>query len=505
MLKNKKTFYEVFSSFSAENPYELSHKLIGSLTHTCKYFGSLVSLAYTEIANEMFDAVIDSNSNQRIRDNMRYLVTILDKYIESTEGKNLEHPTISEEQAVWMVIYEKTALLSEKITNIVNHIPESQSSFKILAAKHLIHLNRHFSESTVRYRRNAIMKFENVYEKPVLDICENELKVIFETMPEYLKNHYKAIVNDLFPCQHKKTNLSSEQHDKDSISIFAYEQPASGQDTTLQELYEIWIREFSHLFSQKKLGTLKTGWKVLKPLWNSSIRSINILEIQDLISGLPSSTQQATKQMFKKLEHLANGMDIIDTENANNIVVDEYTNYRKRSILEDQDIQNLKLHKGKWYVDITLVLYYTGLRASELCMLKKTDVNLELMTLTGGSKTRWGIHRVIPIHKEIEPIIRKWVAEEDSEWLICKKAGKQFSPYDVEEAVKMATSAYCSKPHIPHECRHTFYTKLQQGDKNSASCISKLMGHSPFALPVGVRVYSHPSPDMLRNAINSLQ
>ena len=505
MNENRITFYDLFNSFSSENPYGLSHKLLRSLAVVCKKFNALVNLPYKEIANEMFDTIVESNTSQITKDNMRYLTTILDKYLESLEDIKIVHHTITQDQAVWMVIYEKASLSCEKITNIVNNISESQPSFKVLAAKHLISLNKHFAEDTVRYRRNAIMKSENVFEKAIPDIQEDELKQIADSLPNHLKKPFKATINELFPYKHLKTGLNSEQPKQDSISSHAYDQPASGQDTTLQELYDVWLKEFSNLFSPAKVGSLKTGWKVLKPFWNRSIRSINILEIQDIISGLPTSTQQSAKQMFKKLEHLANGMDIIDDEKANMIVVDEFSRTNQRSILEDRDIENLKLHKGEWFVDITLVLYYTGFRAGELCLLKKTDVNLDLMTLSGGCKTRWGVHRIIPIHKEIESIIRAWLNEEDSEWLICKKNGSQFSRFSIEEAVKMATSAYCEKPHIPHECRHTFYTKLQKSNINASSCISKLMGHSPFALPVGEGVYSHPSPDMLRNAINSLQ
>ena len=89
--------------------------------------------------------------------------------------------------------------------------------------------------------------------------------------------------------------------------------------------------------------------------------------------------------------------------------------------------------------------------------------------------------------------------------LIAHEDGSPFSNRDVEHAVKMATAAYCSQSHIPHECRHTFYTNLQRNGENSAACVARLAGHNPYPLPVDVRVYAHPTPDQLRVAINSLK
>lgn len=98
--------------------------------------------------------------------------------------------------------------------------------------------------------------------------------------------------------------------------------------------------------------------------------------------------------------------------------------HQERTPLGDSDIDSLWQHQGEWYVDITLVLYYTGFRAGELAKLKKTGVDLHRMEITGGSKTQFGVHRVIPIHRKIEPIIRKWMSEEPGVYLIPQESGK---------------------------------------------------------------------------------
>ena len=52
--------------------------------------------------------------------------------------------------------------------------------------------------------------------------------------------------------------------------------------------------------------------------------------------------------------------------------------------------------------------------------------------------------------------------------------------------------------HTPHECRHTFETRLDNAGANR-KCIDIMMGHK--SRDVGNRVYNHKTLDELRIAI----
>lgn len=274
-------------------------------------------------------------------------------------------------------------------------------------------------------------------------------------------------------------------------------------DATLSDIHKIWLQQCAPMLSDNSNHKFNTGWNVLKPLWNRTFRSIRMSEIQELLLRIPATTQRSTKELFIKLEKIAYSLDIIDKCRAHMLQRDEII-LQPRIPLSEDDIANLWAHHGEWYVDITLVLYYTGFRANELAKLKKADVNLQRLEITGGSKTQFGVNRIIPIHFKIEPIIRKWLSEEPGQYLIPQESGERFSNRNIEHAVKMATAAYCSLPHIPHECRHTFYTTLQRNKKISDACVARLAGHNPKPLSVDVRVYSRPTPEQLRAAISTL-
>lgn len=53
--------------------------------------------------------------------------------------------------------------------------------------------------------------------------------------------------------------------------------------------------------------------------------------------------------------------------------------------------------------------------------------------------------------------------------------------------------------HTPHECRHTFRSRLDSAGANKV-CIDLMMGHK--SKEVGERVYTHKTIDELKEALN---
>lgn len=52
--------------------------------------------------------------------------------------------------------------------------------------------------------------------------------------------------------------------------------------------------------------------------------------------------------------------------------------------------------------------------------------------------------------------------------------------------------------HTPHECRHTFRSRLDTAGANSV-CIDRIMGHASKG--TGERIYTHKTIQELKNAI----
>ena len=63
------------------------------------------------------------------------------------------------------------------------------------------------------------------------------------------------------------------------------------------------------------------------------------------------------------------------------------------------------------WVDSILFLLYSGFRISEMLDLETAKVNLETGTITGGTKTKAGKDRVVPIHSKVRHIVERRMKE----------------------------------------------------------------------------------------------
>jgi len=124
---------------------------------------------------------------------------------------------------------------------------------------------------------------------------------------------------------------------------------------------------------------------------------------------------------------------------------------------------------------------------------------LEQGTIQGGAKTRAGKDRVVPIHSRILPIIQKRVSS-GGEYLFGDNGNKvsttQYYKYwnEIMQTLNIK--------HTPHECRHTFRSRLDSAGANKR-CIDLIMGHK--SKDVGERVYTHKTVQELKDAIELLE
>lgn len=115
--------------------------------------------------------------------------------------------------------------------------------------------------------------------------------------------------------------------------------------------------------------------------------------------------------------------------------------------------------------------------------------------MKGGTKTKAGKNRIVPIHPKIRPLIERRLAEGGPQLIsyngkICNQTQYRIFWADIMKALKMN--------HTPHECRHTFETKLDSAGANR-KCIDLLMGH--VSKDTGNRVYNHKTLDELKATV----
>jgi integrase/recombinase XerD len=143
-------------------------------------------------------------------------------------------------------------------------------------------------------------------------------------------------------------------------------------------------------------------------------------------------------------------------------------------------------------------MYACGLRVSEVCDLRISDVELDagILTCKGkGSKTR-----KVPVGKSaVEWLksylpIRRGKENIDVQNLFVSKHGKPISRQDVFHVVKECGEKIGRDDASPHTLRHTFATHLVQNSADIRS-VQQMLGHADIST---TQIYTHITDNQLR-------
>lgn len=232
------------------------------------------------------------------------------------------------------------------------------------------------------------------------------------------------------------------------------------------------ITEYIHYLNKKysKHKTIKRKIASIKAFYA-------YLEYEEIIEFSPFRkirTQIKEPQMLPR---------IISKEDLNEIFKSLFTNLTSacteyEKVLAIRNIAAIEL------------LFSTGIRISELCHIKKDDINLEERTLKifgKGSKERMiyiGNDGVIKILKKY----LKMKKEENSEYFFTNKSHSQLSEQSVRILLKNMEEQLALSQHItPHMFRHTFATTLLEKDVD-IKYIQNILGHSSIST---TQIYTH--------------
>lgn len=269
-----------------------------------------------------------------------------------------------------------------------------------------------------------------------------------------------------------------------------------GEKITFALLYEKWVEKKLYKMGKSTQTSLKSAYKHAKPLWNMKYKEIKSFHMQDIIDncGYGYSTQWAIKNLFGHLDKFALEIDIINKSYAQLTTAESIPETNKKPFT-DEEIAQLWRCKNEPWVDSILIFLYTGLRLSELLSLETAKVDLSAKTIKGGTKTKAGKNRIVPIHSRIYDLINNRVKR--GEKYLFTYNSKKITPSIYYGFWKTIMDSQ-NMTHTPHECRHTFRSKLDSAGANK-KCIDMMMGHK--SKDVGERVYTHKTIDQLKEAI----
>ena len=131
------------------------------------------------------------------------------------------------------------------------------------------------------------------------------------------------------------------------------------------------------------------------------------------------------------------------------------------------------------------VLYYTGVRLSEIINLQWRDIDLDRniihLKTTKGSK-----ERIIFLHPKIKEFMLYF--EDRMDTVFTSTIGKKYNKRTVQLIVRNAAKkAGIKKKVTPHTLRHSFATHLLESGANIRS-IQQLLGHKDLKT---TQIYTH--------------
>jgi site-specific recombinase XerD len=146
------------------------------------------------------------------------------------------------------------------------------------------------------------------------------------------------------------------------------------------------------------------------------------------------------------------------------------------------------------------LLYGCGLRASEACGLRTTDVNADegFVRVTG----KGGKERIVPLGGAAADALGRYLRDgrprlgPAADRVFVSVRGRPLGPTDVRRALRRELAAAGLAQRSPHALRHTFATHLLEHGADLRS-IQQLLGHASVGT---TQVYTHVSVRHLRAA-----
>lgn len=263
---------------------------------------------------------------------------------------------------------------------------------------------------------------------------------------------------------------------------------------TFQELYELWLEKRAVKLGDSNRSSLKSAYKHCSKLKKLKYKQIKSYQMQDCIDscGCGYSTQGAIKNLFGHLDRFAMELDII-SKCCSDLLTSEPIPETSKEIFTDEEVSRLWENQNFPWADSVLFFLYTGFRISEMIELKVSTIDFEVGTMQGGKKTAAGKNRLVPIHSKIHSIVQKRVEQSKSGYLF-EYNGKKLNQTQYR-ALWAEIMGKLEMQHTPHECRHTFRSRLDSAGANKV-CIDRIMGHKSKG--TGERVYTHKNIEELK-------
>lgn len=266
------------------------------------------------------------------------------------------------------------------------------------------------------------------------------------------------------------------------------------------DLYRRWIDRHAERVSHSTILCYQSAVKYFEAILLYPFAAITTQIWQECVDACPhgTRTRENMKALATSLYKYAHELGIVCEDYAQHIYIKREAPAEKRAFTRDELEKLFAAAREVPFVDVILILCYTGFRINELLSMERSAFDPEALTLRGGSKTTAGKNRIVPVSQKILPFVMAYYLE-DGPALICEN-GKPITPRRWQDLSKRALAAVDVRPLTAHECRHTFASLMKDVDAPTTDK-KRLIGHTSDAM---LEHYTHAQLDDLRSIIDRL-
>lgn len=294
----------------------------------------------------------------------------------------------------------------------------------------------------------------------------------------------------------------------------------NAEKITFAEVYAKWSdRKFEEI-SQSNVNGYKAAYNLCKPIYNTKFAELKLVHLQGIVdnSGKNYPTRKKLKILFNQLFDYATMNDIIsrDRHIVEYVDIGKEEKSTKHYRFTGAEIDALwRWADGNEYVQVILMLIYSGVRPGELFDVKCSSVDLEAKCFTIVKGKNANAARKVPIHNKTLPFFEHWI-NKGREYLITNLSGGKFR-FDTNHAsyidsfwtpvlkdigiLEYTNESGAVSKHLPDDTRHTFTTMWKE-KKLDEAMRRKIQGHSGKG--IGEIVYTHFEFEMLKDELNKL-
>lgn len=266
---------------------------------------------------------------------------------------------------------------------------------------------------------------------------------------------------------------------------------------TFAEVFADWSEKHSENVVKGTMKVYQGAFKKLVSIHGLSLPSIRTAHVQHLLDRETHATAKVMKLIVGIVFREGMKREIVREDLSALLDLPKKGEKKAKKPFTKEEIDLMWENVGRKEADMILVLLYTGMRVSELFELKTENIDFGRRVMVGGMKTDAGIDRMIPIHRKIEPIMKRVIGEK---YLFTSPRGKKYlysnEGYHLNKFMKAM-----GLDHTMHETRHTFISQCDRLGLNKVS-VKKMVGHST-GKDLTEDVYTHKNAEDLVDLIDA--